>query len=112
MTNMPETEYHFYKIAPTEDLASGERMLFELEGNPIVLFRLGEAYYATGDVCTHDSGPISEGEIIDDEIICPRHGARFNLKTGKVLSFPAVEDIPVYPVRILDGFIEVGIMKQ
>lgn len=109
MNNSSESNLRFFRIAPLTDIPPGERLLFELEGHPIVLFRLGDSFFATGDVCTHDAGPISEGELIEDEIVCPRHGARFNLKTGKVLSFPAVEDIPVFPVRLIDGFIEVGL---
>ncbi len=111
MTSKPEFSPRFFRIALVNDIAPGERLLFELEGYPIVLFRLGDTFIATGDVCTHDAGPISEGEIIDEEIVCPRHGARFNLKTGKVISFPAVEDIPVYPVRLADGFVEVGLSE-
>ena len=54
------------------------------------------------DVCTHDGGPLGEGKLKDDEIECPRHGARFSVKTGAALSMPAVMAVRIYPVR-LDG---------
>ena len=99
----------FYCIAPTSEFPPGERLFLEIDGNPIVLFELAGEYIATGDLCSHDGGAIGEGELIGDEIICPRHGARFNIRTGKALSLPAVEGIPVYPVRVIEGFIEVGV---
>ena len=66
-------------------------------------------FYAIADLCSHDDGPLGDGDLEDHEIICPRHGARFDVRTGKVLSLPAVEDISAYPVRCIDGKIEVGV---
>jgi len=108
----PTNDFVFYRIAPQADFPQGERLFVEIDGNPIVIFSIGSEFLATGDICTHDGGSIGEGEMVDDEIICPRHGARFNFRTGKALSLPAVVDIPVYPVRLKDGYIEVGIQKQ
>ncbi len=99
----------YFKIAKAADVPDGERLFFELEGKPIVLFALKGEYLAIADECSHDEGPVGEGELDGEEIICPRHGARFDLRTGKVLSFPAVKDIPVYPVRVKDEYLEVGI---
>lgn len=112
MDNGSLETHRFYRIAKVEDIPEGERVFFELEKQPIVLFSIKGQFLATGDVCTHDMGSIGEGEIIGDEIVCPRHGARFNMKTGEVMSFPAVTGIPVYPVRIIDGHIEVGVEKN
>jgi 3-phenylpropionate/trans-cinnamate dioxygenase ferredoxin subunit len=81
----------------------------EIDNNSIVLFNLAGDYYAIADVCTHDDGPLGEGEIEDHQIICPRHGARFDIPTGEVLALPAIQDVPVYPVRVVDGMIEIGI---
>ena len=106
------SHYDFYKIASVDEFPQGERLFVEIENQPIVIFSIGSEFVATGDICTHDGGSIGEGDQINDEIACPRHGARFNIKTGKALSFPAVVDIPVYPVRITDGFIEVGIQQD
>lgn len=98
----------YFKIAKAADLPNGERLFFELDGKPIVLFALNGEYLAIEDVCTHDSGPVGEGELDGEQIICPRHGARFDIRTGKVLSFPAVTDLKVYKVRVKDEYIEVG----
>ena len=104
-----ETKY--FKIAKAVDVPDGERLFFEIEGKPIVLFSLKGEYLAIADVCSHDDGPVGEGELDGEEIVCPRHGARFDIRSGKVLSFPAVKDIPVYPVRVNEEYIEVGIQK-
>mgnify|MGYP001018337417 FL=1 len=104
-------EEKYFRIAKVADLPEGERLFFELEGKPIVLFLLKGEYLAIADECSHDQGSIGEGELDGEEIICPRHGARFDLRTGKVLSFPAVKDIAVYPVRVKDEYLEVGIKK-
>lgn len=112
MTENDANETHFYQIASVNDVPEGERLFFELNGQRIVLFALSGEYIATGDVCSHDGGPVGEGELTGEEIICPRHGARFNIRTGKVLSMPAVTDIPIYPVRIRNGNIEVGVPQE
>lgn len=112
MTEQGRSETKYFRIARVLDVPDGERLFFEIEGRPIVLYVVGKEYYATGDVCTHDQGQIGDGELEGYEIICPRHGARFDIRTGKVLTFPAVTDIPSYPVRIQDGYFEVGIPEQ
>jgi 3-phenylpropionate/trans-cinnamate dioxygenase ferredoxin component len=78
----------------------------------VVIFNLGGEYYAIGDVCTHDQGPLGEGEVEDYEIICPRHGARFDIRTGEVLALPAVQDVPTYPVRVNEGMVEIGVEED
>ena len=104
--------FTFYRIAPVVDFPAGERLFLEINGNPIVVFSLAGELVATGDLCSHDGGAIGDGELVGDEIVCPRHGARFNIKTGKALSLPAVEGIPVYPVRVIEGYIEVGVPSK
>jgi len=83
----------FLEIAPAGELPEGERMFIEVEGRSIVIFNLAGKLYAIGDVCSHDSGPVGDGEIEEHAIICPRHGARFDIRTGKAISLPAVVDI-------------------
>jgi 3-phenylpropionate/trans-cinnamate dioxygenase ferredoxin subunit len=107
---MDETkQVQFIAVTSEQEFPQGERLFFEIKGQPIVLFSLNGNYFAMGDMCSHDGGPIGEGEIEGDEIICPRHGARFDVHTGKVLRMPAVQDIPSYPVRVVDGKIEIGL---
>ena len=104
--------YKYYRIVKTTEIPEGERLMFEIENLPIVLFHVNGELLATGDICTHDGGEIGDGELDGDVIICPRHGARFDIHTGKALSLPAVIGIPVYPVRIMEDFIEVGVPEN
>jgi 3-phenylpropionate/trans-cinnamate dioxygenase ferredoxin component len=99
----------FVTIAPVEDIPNGERLFVEIDGQPLVVFNIGDQYFAIADVCSHDNGPVGEGELEGYEIRCPRHGATFDVRSGQVLSLPAVVDIPAYPVRVVDGQVEVGL---
>lgn len=74
-----------------------------------MILNLTGQYYAIADVCSHDDGPVGEGTLEGFEIICPRHGARFDVRTGKVIALPAFVDIPAYPVRLVGDQIEIGI---
>ena len=69
----------------------------------VALCRVGGEYFAIHDICTHDGGALDQGELEEDRIECPRHGAWFNVRTGKVLSLPAVKDIKTFPVKVEDG---------
>lgn len=102
-------EYRYIQITSVQEIPDGERLFFEIDGLPIVIYSLNGQYFATGDECSHDGGPIGDGEIDGNEIVCPRHGAKFDVRTGKVTGMPAVTDIPSFPVRVLDGKIEIGI---
>ena len=84
----------------------------KLDGRPIVIFNIGGRVLAMEDRCSHDDGPVGEGELNGYVVTCPRHGATFDVRTGKALSLPAVIDIAAYPVRIVDGQVEVGIPKE
>jgi 3-phenylpropionate/trans-cinnamate dioxygenase ferredoxin subunit len=89
----------FIKVAKTADLAPGEKMLVEYEDEEVGLFNIDGQFYAISDVCTHDGGPLVEGELDGEFIICPRHGARFNVKTG-AQTMPAFAPVPLYDVKI------------
>jgi 3-phenylpropionate/trans-cinnamate dioxygenase ferredoxin subunit len=102
------TKVEFIDIATDDQLTEGERLFVEIGGKSIVVFKVAGKYFAIGDVCSHDNGPVGDGEIEGNEIICPRHGGRFNIVTGKATSLPALVDIPAYPVRVVDGMIQIG----
>jgi 3-phenylpropionate/trans-cinnamate dioxygenase ferredoxin component len=102
-------QYSFYEVAEENEIHPGERLFIEIGDHPIVLLNIDNKLFAIGDVCTHDDGPLGDGEIDGWAIICPRHGARFDVRTGAVLAFPAVQPAPVFPVRVVDGHIEIGI---
>ena len=103
--------YTYFQIAAISELPNGERIFFEIGNKQIVLLNIGGEYFAIGDVCTHDDGPLGDGDIEGYEIVCPRHGAHFDVRTGAAVKLPAVRPTPWYPVRVVDGMIEVGIEK-
>ncbi len=97
----------FVKVAKRTDIADGGRMSVEVDGWAILVFRIGDDVYAVEDVCTHDGQPLTEGALVAGAVECPRHGARFDVRTGKALCMPAVEPVRVYNVRIAGDDIEV-----
>lgn len=99
----------YHPICKVSELPPGERIFFEINDHSVVLINLDGECFAIGDICTHDDGPLGDGEIEGDAIICPRHGARFDIRTGKVLRFPAVENIPTYPVKVENGVISIKV---
>lgn len=94
-------------VAPTGEFVAGERRVVEVDGVPVIVLNVDGEFHAVEDVCTHDQTPLSDGEIIDREIICPRHGARFCLRTGKALCPPAYEPIAVFAVRVEGGVVQI-----
>ncbi len=76
-------------------------------GAPVLLIRQGERVYAIGSTCSHDGGPLHEGTLRKNAVQCPWHGARFNIKSGRVLTGPATHSVPRYDVRVREGQVEV-----
>ena len=111
-TTLDLSAIEYLEILPADQLPDGERIFIEVVGRSLVIFNLAGKLFAIADVCSHDGGPVGDGEIEEYEIICPRHGARFDIRTGQASSLPAVVDIPSYPVRVTDGMIEIGIPKE
>jgi 3-phenylpropionate/trans-cinnamate dioxygenase ferredoxin subunit len=110
-TTFDESQVEFVDIAPASEIPNGERLFVEVADKSIVIFNIAGQFFAIGDVCTHDDGPVGEGDLEGYNITCPRHGAEFDVRTGTVRQMPAVVDIPAYPVRIESGTIQVGIPK-
>jgi 3-phenylpropionate/trans-cinnamate dioxygenase ferredoxin subunit len=90
----------FVKVASTGDIAPGERLWLEFEEETVVLFNVNGSYYCIADVCTHDGGPLEDGQLEDHEVECPRHGARFDVRTGAALCLPAVTPVPTFEVKV------------
>jgi 3-phenylpropionate/trans-cinnamate dioxygenase ferredoxin subunit len=88
------------KVARLVDLAPGGKKLVEVEGRAIALFNVDGHVYAIDDICTHDGGPLGEGELVGAEISCPRHGARFDVRTGRPLCMPAIEPVTTHQVEL------------
>ena len=111
-TTLDESKAEFVEIAPVSELPNGERLFVEVGDKPIVIFNVAGQLFAIGDVCTHDDGPLGDGDVEGFNVVCPRHGAEFDIRTGKAMAMPAVIDIPAYPVQVRDGNIFVGILKE
>ena len=90
----------FVKVASRSELPPGGKKLADVDGRAIALFDVDGSVYAIDDVCTHDGGPLAEGQLRGCEIECPRHGARFDVRTGRALSFPAFEPVTTHRVEV------------
>jgi 3-phenylpropionate/trans-cinnamate dioxygenase ferredoxin subunit len=97
------------QVATRSEIPPGGKKLVEVDGRPIAVFNVGGTYYAIDDVCTHDGGPLAEGSLEGPEIRCPRHGARFDVRTGRALCLPAVEPVAVHAVEIRGDDIYVAV---
>lgn len=102
----------FVTVARADELSPGERMVVQIGRTWVAVFNVEGQFYAIQDVCTHDDGPLAEGKLIGCEIECPRHGARFDLRDGRVTAPPALVPVPVYDVRVQDGQIQVASKKR
>ena len=91
------------------ELALGKAKSADLGGIRVALCRLADGVFAIEDVCTHDGGALDQGELLGDRIECPRHGALFDVRTGKVLSLPAVKDVRSFKTKVENGVIYVEI---
>jgi 3-phenylpropionate/trans-cinnamate dioxygenase ferredoxin subunit len=95
------------KVAPAAQIPPGDYMQIEIDTSLVAVFNIGGEFYAIDDVCTHDGGGLAGGEVDGDVVVCPRHGARFCLRTGAALTPPAYEPVRTYATRIVDGVVEV-----
>ena len=108
-TKLEADQLDYIAVAEEGEVPSGERLFVQIDQYNIVVFNIAGTLFAIGDVCSHDDGPLGDGELEDHQIACPRHGARFDVRSGQALTPPAVAAIPAYPVRIAEGVIEVGV---
>jgi 3-phenylpropionate/trans-cinnamate dioxygenase ferredoxin subunit len=99
----------YTKICAESDLSEGQVSTFEINGRPVAVAKFEGVIYAVDDVCTHDGGDLGEGSVVKGQIQCPRHGARFDLKTGEVTRMPAVFAIDTYEVKIVDREVFIGV---
>lgn len=96
-------------VARVEDIPVGTVKVVEANGRRIALCNYDGKFYAIDDECTHDRGPLDQGELIGGEIECPRHGARFDVTTGRPTRLPAVRPVCSYVVTVTDGMISVEV---
>lgn len=92
-------------VGATADLLPGEFRVVWDGDTAIAVFNIDGAFYAIEDVCTHDGGELAGGAVEGFEVECPRHGARFDLRTGAALCPPAYEPTRTFPVKVEDGVV-------
>ncbi|HXW50739.1 MAG TPA: non-heme iron oxygenase ferredoxin subunit [Candidatus Acidoferrales bacterium] len=97
------------EVATVDEIPDEKVKVVVVEGRQIALCNYGGTIYAIDDVCTHDRGPLDQGELIGKEIECPRHGARFDVTTGVATRLPAIRPVRTYPVHVNDGKISVEV---
>ena len=95
------------QVAPAASIANGDYAQIEIDGSLVAVFNVSGEFYAIDDICTHDGGELAGGAMDGDVVICPRHGARFCLRTGAALTPPAYEPVRTYATRIMNGIVEV-----
>jgi 3-phenylpropionate/trans-cinnamate dioxygenase ferredoxin subunit len=93
------------QVGACAELTPGSWRVVDVDGAQVAVVNVDGDYYAIEDVCTHDGGELTGGSICGYEIECPRHGARFDLRTGAALCAPAYEPTAVFPIRIEDGVV-------
>ena len=96
-------------LAAVADIAPGTAHVAEAGGRRLALCNTGDGIYAIDDVCTHDGGPLDQGHLDGTQIECPRHGARFDVISGRALCLPAIRPVRTYPSRISGDTVEVDL---
>jgi nitrite reductase/ring-hydroxylating ferredoxin subunit len=97
------------EVAKTNEIKPGEGKLIEVEDHEIALFNCDGSYYAIDNTCTHQGGPLCEGDLEGNKVICPWHGAEFDVKTGNVVAPPAEESVKSYRVEVHGDSIKIEI---
>lgn len=98
----------YVTVAKVDEIPAGGVKVVRLDDQAVAVFNVDGSFYAMDDICTHDGGPLAEGHLEGGVIECPRHGAKFDVKTGAVVCLPATSPVPTYDVRVVDGEIQVG----
>lgn len=100
------------RVAPLAELPNEAGLLVEVGDHRIAVFRVDEKVYALGDRCSHAEASLSEGDVFDDEVECPRHGASFGLADGRPRTLPATSPVPIYKVDVEDGVVYLTIDEE
>src|SRR2546422_2814523 len=90
----------FVRVAKVSEIPDPGKQLVEVDERLVVVFHAGGKFYAIDDVCTHDGGPLGEGELCGYEIACPRHGAKFDIRDGRALTMPATQATAAHEVKV------------
>ncbi len=90
----------FVAAGKVSELSDPGKIMLEVDDRMVVLLQINSQYFCIDDVCTHDGGPLGEGELCGHELACPRHGAKFDVRTGAALTMPATEGTVVHEVKV------------
>ena len=98
-------------VAPLDEFPPGTEKIITVGWTSVGVYNCGGNLYAIEDRCSHDDGPLCEGDWDEDEcrVVCPRHGSAFDLATGRPMSLPAFQPVATYPVRVVDGVVKVDV---
>ena len=98
-------------MAPVDELPPGSVKIVRAGQIAIGVYNLDGEYYAIEDRCSHDDGPLAEGDFDPEDavVVCPRHGSRFDIRTGRPLTLPAYEPVETFPVTVEDGWVKVDV---
>lgn len=99
----------FVKVGKIDEVPPGSAKVYEVEGRAVAVCNVGGDLYAVDDVCTHDEGSLDQGALDGFEIECPRHGARFDVRSGDVVALPAVLPIDTFKVRVEGDDVEIEV---
>ena len=102
----------YITVASVADVDDGSTRFVEVDDRLVILSRMGDDFYCIDDICTHDGGTLSDGPHEGCEIACPRHGAKFDLRTGKALSMPATQDTASHQVKVENGSIMIRLNES
>jgi len=104
------SEPEFIAVCKADEIAPGQTGDFEVGEHSVLVANCDGTYYAIEDRCTHDDGPLAQGRLRRCEIECPRHGAKFDMRTGKATALPAFNAVSSFPCRVNpEGFVEVNV---
>lgn len=111
MSEIKTQQTRWIDVGAADEVPAGEARTFQVPGHRVAVARARETeqLYAVQDLCSHDDGPLGDGELDEYAIVCPRHGARFDVRTGEVLMMPAVAPIDTFPVKEEEGRIHIGV---
>jgi 3-phenylpropionate/trans-cinnamate dioxygenase ferredoxin subunit len=99
----------WHTVGTASDVPPGRVRVFEVDGHEIAICNVEGTLYAIDDLCTHDGGSLDQGELEGSQIECPRHGARFDVRSGAAVQLPAFEPVQTYQVRVDGDSIQVGV---
>ena len=109
---MSDVPAGFQRVCRLSDLPDPGKAVYEVGDRLIGVFHVDGSVWALDDVCTHDGGPLAEGELDDHTIRCPRHGAKFDIRTGKALTMPATRPTVAHEVRVIDDEVHIRLNED